>query len=252
MKRYIYTSIGVVVVIVALVIIGFINQPKKAENVITPYNPTSNSASPTTPSKATETANPATPTTGETNAPTTPTDPNETIATPSPKPTLTEDGEKIVSASVLKQNPDGTIEFIDGDTGAVQAPINPTVENQTPVTVGKGSDVDKKNATVSFLKHINALHEGNWAEACKYIQLPPGLTDADCQSKLEKRTTSTPITTSFTIADTAGNDINGDTAVVVGTSFKDSNGNFGQPTLLHRTANPEVWLVDGKQLTEIK
>lgn len=260
MKRYIYTSIGVIVCIVILVIVGLNMSSKKADDIPLPYNPTTSStANPTTsPSKAPESPKATSTAIAEETPSGEPTAPIESPPAPIEEPAaevLDENGNKLSNASIMKENPDGTIYFVDGKTGEKLddeiAVVGEEPKKQAPA-VGAGNDTDKSNAAQSYLKHVNALYEGNWTEACKYIQIPEGLSQADCESKLAKRTTEFPLATSYVIGDIKGISVNGDQAVLSQDSIKQTNGERIRPSILNRTSNPEVWKLGSQQLLEIQ
>lgn len=279
-KRYIYAGLGVLGLAGAGVAVAMTLTPPSdlATAVITP--PYSSSASPsasatpsTSPSAATVTSDPTTSPSPETKPAEEPTvdslippaDPDSTDPVVSNNPLSNQKQnpgqEPVLSASQqMKTRADGTIYFVDAKTGQeVKEPEAVTpgggTNNTAPKPIdapGAGSQEDKMNAATSYMNHLNALYNGNWDEACKYVALPAGVSAADCAAKLEKRTTASPLVSTYSINNVNPVDIQGNNATMSPLALKNSQGEGTRAIPMTRSgSNASIWLIDGKSLTEI-
>ena len=160
----------------------------------------------------------------------------------------------------MKTRSDGSIYFVDATTGKeVQQPESTTpgggTNNTAPKPIdapGAGSQQDKLNVATSYMNHLNALYNGKWDEACRYVALPAGVSASDCAAKFQKRTTAHPLTSTYSINNVNPVDVQGNNATMSPLALKDSNGDGTRAIPLTRSgSNPAVWLIDGKSLLEI-
>lgn len=279
-KRYIYAGLGVLGLAGAGVAVAMTLSPPSelATAVITPpYSSSATpSASPTVSASPSEDApSPDATTTPEPETkpveePTVdilvaPADPDSTAPITSNNPLSNQKQnpgqEPILSASQqMKTRPDGTIYFVDAQTGQeIKEPESVTpgggTNNTAPKPVdapGAGSQEDKMNASTSYMNHLNALYNGNWDEACKYVALPAGVSSADCAAKLQKRTSERPLTSTYSINNVTPVDIQGNNATMSPLALKNSEGEGTRAIPMTRSStDSKMWLIDGASLLEI-